>query len=378
MKPSLTFYTNIPSPYNSNLFEALSEIFILNVIYYSKIEKGRQWDLDIDKPNFKQLLLEDNKIAKLIQKYITEFHFSSKIFHQAFNDNSSSIVLSGNYFSVNTYIVLLIAKFKNKQIYWFGEKLLPTSNILKKAIKFIFLKPILNSCKAIFCVGNEAIISYKYYGYKGLCLNTPYSINSSNFDKCNLLCEKLESLKEKLNPNNDLVILTSGSLIRRKGIDIAIKTFLKFEELHKKNVSLWILGDGSLKNELVNLTKNSKKIYFHGFVQPEELPYYFNLAHIFLFCSRYDGWAVVINEALASGLPVVVSNKVSASQLINNDINGYVCESENIAMFLDSLIKISNSENLRNYMSEENYKLSQKITSKNIANIFYNEIIKYV
>jgi glycosyltransferase involved in cell wall biosynthesis len=378
MKPSLTFYTNIPSPYNSNLFEALSEKFILNVIYYSKLEKGRQWDLDTDHPNYKHLLLEDNIIAKLIQKYITEFHFSSKIFHQAFNDNSSSILLSGNYFSANTYIVLLVAKIRNKKIYWFGEKLLPTSNILKKVIKFILLKPILNSCKAIFCVGNEAIISYKYYGYKGLCLNTPYSINTSNFNKSNLLHKKLESLREKLNPHNDLIILTSGSLIRRKGIDIAIKTFLKFSEIHNKKASLWILGDGSQKNELVNLTKDSIKIFFHGFVQPEELPYYFNLAHIFLFCSRYDGWAVVINEALASGLPVVVSNKVSASELIINDINGYVCDSENIDMYLDSLIKISISDNLRSYMSEENYKLSQKITSKNIANIFYNEIIKYV
>lgn len=378
MKPSLSFYTNIPSPYNSNLFEALSKYFNLTVIYYAKIESGRQWELNINHPEYNHILLEDNMIGRIIQKYIAEFHFSSKIFFQIYNDNCSYVIISGNYFSFNTYIVLIIAKLKGKNLYWFGEKLLPTRNKLKKRIKSLFLKPIFKNCKSIFCIGNEAIKSYKDYGYNGPCFNTPYSINSSVFNKNNLENEIFENFRLKLNPGNEIIILTSGSLIKRKGIDIAIESFLRLSKLYDKNISLWILGDGPEKIELERLARGSEKIFFHGFIQPRDLPYYFNLAKIFLFCSRYDGWAVVVNEALASGLPIVVSNNVSASELIKDEINGYVCESENIDLFVDSLLNILNSDNLRLNMSEQNYNLSNSISSEKIAKIIYNQIIKNV
>jgi len=378
MKLPLSFYTNIPSPYNSNLFESLSDYFNLNVIYYSKLEKGRQWDININHNNYKQTQLKNNLIGKLIQKLIPEFHFSKNIISQALNDHSTSIILSGNYFSANTYIELFISIYKRKRIYWFGEKLLPSNNKLKNSLKLFLLKPILNNVKGIFCVGNQAIKSYKNAGYKGPCFNTPYSIDSSNFYKSNLNKKKFELLKEKLNPNNDLIILTSGSLIQRKGIDIVIKTYLRIIQSINKNISLFILGDGPLKHDLKKMSESSDKIFFHGFIQPDELSYYFNMADIFLFCSRYDGWAVVINEAIASGLPIIVSDEVSASELIINDINGYVCQSENVDLFYNSLYKLINSLDLRSKMKIENYKLSENISSTKIANIFYNEIIKHV
>ena len=367
MKPTLSFYTNIPSPYNLDLFEALSNHFELQVIYYSKIESGRQWHIDTKHPNYQTTVLENNWVGRFIQKFKSEFHFSSGIFKRALNDASESVILGGNYFSPNTYIILLASNIKKKKIFWFGEKLLPTSSFIKTTIKKILLAPLFKICHGILCVGQAAIKSYQSFGYKGNCYNIPYSIKSSNFDVKALDKTKLENLKQRLNPENKLVILTSGSLIQRKGIDISIQSYLNLPVAIKSKTMLWIAGDGPLRAELEALDDKSGDICFLGFLDSKDLPYYFNLSSVFLFCSRYDGWAVVINEALSAGLPVVVSDQVTAAELITNDKNGFVCESDNVVAFTSALEKILRGSDLRLEMSNNNYQLSHSWNSDAMA-----------
>ena len=367
MKPRLSFYTNIPSPYNLDLFEALSIYFNLQVIYYSSIESGRLWAINTESLNYKSTILETNFIGKLFQKFKSEFHFSSGILRYILFDKSDSIILGGNYFSPNTYIVLITARLKNKKIYWFGERLLPIESTFKKHLKYLLLLPVFRFCHGILCVGNAAIDSYKSYGYKGNCYNIPYSINDSFYNKLILDSDKFNKLENLLNPTKKLIILTSGSLIQRKGVDNAIIAYLNLPIEIKNKTKLWILGDGPLRDELESLDDKSGEIHFLGFIAPEILPYYFNMSSLFLFCSRYDGWAVVINEALSAGLPVIVSNKVTASELIKNDVNGYVCNSDNIDNYIESLVKILSSESLRNKISIENKNLSILVNSNNTA-----------
>ena len=76
------------------------------------------------------------------------------------------------------------------------------------------------------------------------------------------------------------------------------------------------------KQKLEELNKESLKelaapaggrIVFLGFVEKNDIPYYFANSDIFAFASRYDGWALVINEALAADLPIISSDKVGAA-----------------------------------------------------------------
>ena len=76
---------------------------------------------------------------------------------------------------------------------------------------------------------------------------------------------------------------------------------------------------------------------------------------------------MVINEALSAGLPVVVSDQVTAAELITNDINGFVCESDNVAAFTQSLETILRGGDLRLNMSNNNYQLSQQWNSEAMA-----------
>ena len=65
------------------------------------------------------------------------------------------------------------------------------------------------------------------------------------------------------------------------------------------------------------------RIQYEGFQAPESLPIYFARADIFVLPSRHDGWGVVVNQALAAGLPIIVSDTVGAGlDYVENGING--------------------------------------------------------
>jgi glycosyltransferase involved in cell wall biosynthesis len=75
---------------------------------------------------------------------------------------------------------------------------------------------------------------------------------------------------------------------------------------------LVLLGDGPLKADLCRLIDDLRirnRVLMPGFKQYEELPAYYALARAFVHASATEQWGLVVNEASASGLPVIVSNR---------------------------------------------------------------------
>src|SRR5208337_5127598 len=68
-----------------------------------------------------------------------------------------------------------------------------------------------------------------------------------------------------------------------------------------------------------------------GFKQYEELPAYYGLAGAFVHASTAEQWGLVANEAMASGLPVLVSNRCGcATELVEEGRNGFAFDPENV------------------------------------------------
>ncbi|QXE91544.1 glycosyltransferase family 4 protein [Geomonas subterranea] len=367
MKPRLTFYTNIPSPYNIDFFEALTEHFDLGVVYYSSIESDRQWTLVEDQARYKRICLENNLIARLIQKVKSDFHFSNAIFRQAFTDDARFVVASGNYYLPNTVAVLLISKLRGKVILWFGERLFTSRSKLRFLFKKMLMLPLRNCCKEVLCIGDAAASSYRAHGVKRPMEIVPYNINDSRYKKEALDPVRLERIRAELNPDGKCVVITSGSLIHRKGMDVAIEAFCTLPELLRQDAELWIMGDGELRAELEARVNGRGRVVFLGFKEKEEIPYLYGLSDLFLFCSRYDGWGVVVNEAMSASLPVVLSDRVVASQLVVEGKGGYVCASDSVADFRAALEKVVRDPALRRAMGEFNAQQAARWNSASMA-----------
>lgn len=115
----------------------------------------------------------------------------------------------------------------------------------------------------------------------------------------------------------------------------------KFVEMNDDAYELIIIGDGAAFKELNSLanTINLKRVRFLGSIDNDKLPQYLNEADAFVLPSWSESWALVVNEAMAAGLPVLLSNKInSANTLLKENENGFSFSPGNVKEIQQKLI----------------------------------------
>lgn len=109
--------------------------------------------------------------------------------------------------------------------------------------------------------------------------------------------------------------------------------------------SLVLLGDGPLKAELCRLISDlglQQWVLLPGFKQYDELPTYYGLASAFVHASTTEQWGLVVNEAMASGLPVLVSNRCGCvMDLVQEGVNGFTFDPCNVEQLAQLMFQIS-------------------------------------
>jgi glycosyltransferase involved in cell wall biosynthesis/peptidoglycan/xylan/chitin deacetylase (PgdA/CDA1 family) len=128
--------------------------------------------------------------------------------------------------------------------------------------------------------------------------------------------------------------VSSCQMIARKGLDVLLHAC---KLLPNDGWMLTLAGDGPLR---ANLERDfaqrwdQSQVRFIGQVPYEDRASVFAGKHVFVFPSRWDGWGMVVPEALAAGLPVISSDAViSAHEFINNGENGFITPSGNAQAF---------------------------------------------
>jgi len=118
---------------------------------------------------------------------------------------------------------------------------------------------------------------------------------------------------------------------------------------------LALLGDGGLREELERLRSElgmEDCVQMPGFKQYEELPEYYAAAGAFIHASTTEQWGLVVNEAMASGLPVLVSNRCGcARDLVRDGENGWTFDPSDEEQMADLMLRISSDEERRKEMS---------------------------
>jgi glycosyltransferase involved in cell wall biosynthesis len=128
-------------------------------------------------------------------------------------------------------------------------------------------------------------------------------------------------------------------MIPRKGVDMLLQAF---EHLLKQGLDAHLLlvgREAELPQMLENLQETTRqKIEYAGFQAPEDLPHFFHRADLFVLPSRYDGWGVVVNQAVGAGLPVICSDAVGAAKdLVEPNYNGLIFPSGEVKALGESL-----------------------------------------
>jgi glycosyltransferase involved in cell wall biosynthesis len=145
-------------------------------------------------------------------------------------------------------------------------------------------------------------------------------------------------------------LLYCGQLIERKGLQPFIATLCGWAERHvDQRVELWFVGDGPLRRELEGAPRPPNLIFhFAGHVPYCDLPAWYALAGILVFPTLADEWGLVVNEALAAGVPVLSSLYGQAvEELINDGKNGWTFRpdrAEEMSSALDRALSLPDPE----------------------------------
>ena len=123
-----------------------------------------------------------------------------------------------------------------------------------------------------------------------------------------------------------------------------------------------MLGDGPLRPALcARLRALGLQSYVHlpGFIQYEELPVYYGLAETLIHASTTEQWGLVVNEAMASGLPVLVSNRCGcATDLVEEGINGFTFDPNDIGSMARLMMRMTSMDlETRSRMGHASYRI---------------------
>ncbi len=171
----------------------------------------------------------------------------------------------------------------------------------------------------------------------------PHGVDSHVFRPSapNQLNER-SKLRESLQIRSDEFVILFVGAYERKGLQVAIETMSRLTELTKKKAVLLAVGNGNIDyfNQCVKKSKNPIEVRLLSHTR-DVLPYY-QASDIFLLPTLYEPFGLVILEAMACGLPPVVSECAGASELIKNGESGLIIKdpfsSDEIAGYLEQMI----------------------------------------
>ena len=185
--------------------------------------------------------------------------------------------------------------------------------------------------------------------------------------------DEKDAIKGKLGIKTEKVIVGVGQLIDRKGWDILLASACDIK------ADIYIIGEGKLRQQFEMLIKenNLKNVHLVGFLSCEETTKYYQAADIFVLPTRYDVWGLVINEALANGLPVITTqNCIAGKELIKDDKNGYLVSADDEKELYLKINTLLLDEELRKHMCINALNSIKEYTIENMVKVHKNVIYK--
>lgn len=123
-------------------------------------------------------------------------------------------------------------------------------------------------------------------------------------------------------------------LLKRKNIDGLLRAYAAHRARAGDSWGLVIAGSGEEEQSLKQLASDlgiENSVHWPGFVQYRDLPTYFGLASAFVHPAKSEAWGLVVNEAAASALPLLVASPVGAASELVCDGTGFLFEPSNDA-----------------------------------------------
>lgn len=356
----ILFLANIPSPYRVDFFNEFGKLCNLTVTFEGEkaTDRNEKWGgkeaehfkaiyLNGIRYNAEQFLCLD--IVKILKK-------------------NWDVIIVGVYSSLTSILAIEYMKRHHMKFIISADGGFIVS---ESKMKYKLKRHLISSASYWLSTGRTTTEYLVHYGaQKDKCYIFPFtSLLREDVERAKVIAYKDKKIyKDKLKIKENKVILSVGQFIYRKGFDLLIKSVNGIPS----DTGIYIIG-GKLTNEysLLKEEYHADNIHFIDFLNKEELIDYYAAADIFVFPTREDIWGLVINEALAYGLPVLTTDKcIAGLELIHEEINGWIIPADNLEKLIEKLQSILKIDDLGEYRNSC-IEISKAYTIENMAFIHY-------
>lgn len=300
--PTLTIFTSLSSPYQVEFWDAVAAAGRVHprVVYAARTSKDRSWTVPV--PQHDHVYLTDPGGAEVSLKWTAE----------------CDLYICGCYHLPPAAESMADRAAREKPwVYWGERPGFSRVGFLGRLRRRWRLSTLYKTSAPIWGIGRWAIEGWRReFGESRRYYNLPYFSDLARF-----------TLPAPATPQHrsGCRFLYSGSLIRRKGVDLLPEAFREVRRRYP-DARLHILGAGRLERQLRReLPPQPGSVEYHGFADWADLPGFYRAADVSLVPSRHDGWGLVVPEALAAGLPVIATDTTGAAHdLLRNGVNGWV------------------------------------------------------
>lgn len=313
------FVSNVPSPYNVEYLNELGKKMDVTAVFErgSSAERDSSWQ-NLNVKNFKCNILDgfrfnvDSALSLGICKYLRQF--------------KKDHIVIGNPTTPTGIVAILYCKLhKIPYIIQSEGGIAKDGKGLMEKLKWFLM----HSAKLYLSgmsLKNEYFLTYG--GTPERIFQYPFtSLYEDDIVKKPLSGSDKIELRKALGIDAECMFVYVGQFIYRKGIDVLLRACAFID----RNVYVLLIG-GEPTEEYLSIINELqlKNIHFINFIDKEKLKKYYAASDFFVLPTREDTWGLVVNEAMAAGLPVITTfSCVAGVELIEDGINGFLVDKDN-------------------------------------------------
>ena len=362
MKRRILILTEIIAPYRIPIFNALAarQEIELHVVFLSESDTSlRQWKVYLEEIQFSYQVLQS------FRRRIAGFHvLITRGVSGALDRANPEVIVAGGYNYVAMWEAKRWARLRGIPFLLWSESNSQDSRRNLWPVEFAKRK-FIDDCQGFVVPGRSAAEYLAGLGAgKEKIFVAPNAVDVQRFAKGGEQTPRNRAQMDQsgLPPQYFLYV---GRFVRSKGIYDLLKAYSDLPEDVRQTAGLVFVGDGKERSELMRRSREIRTgcVIFPGFVQRDELPAYYANANALVFPTHSDPWGLVVNEAMACGIPVIATDVAGCTaDLVCDGMNGYVVRARHPGQLTQAMLKLVNDPPLRRRMGQAAMNKTQSFT----------------
>lgn len=341
-----------PAPYRVGVFKELNKAYDIYVVFERKTDANRSNEWFVQEFGFEGIVLGGEGEAAQYKDVVRDL-------------KSYDAVLAYDYTSISSAKLMLRCISKGIPYFLNCDGAFLNRNPFKRMAKSFFVK----RAKACFASGEHA---EKYFLANGAKMINIYRHPFSSLFCTDILIkavshEEKMMIREQIGwPLDKNIVLSIGQFTNRKGFDILLQAW---KSIDQESVLVIVGGGENEKDYFDFIARNDlKNVKIESYKPKKQLFDYYKAADLFVLPTREDIWGLVINEAMACGLPIITTDKcIAGLELISDGLNGFIVPADDAIKLEEILLLVLKNQAMRDSMGQSNLEKIKEYTIENIA-----------